>query len=382
MYDIAIAGAGCTGNYLALVLSELGFKVIVLEQKSDAGLNICCTGIVSAECYELLSNKINLKASVLNKAHILAPFSHTIDIQSNSDIAYIIERNRLEKSLAAGAIDNGATIIYSTTVKDITTVTDRVYINASKNGKHEQFESRIAIITTGYGSKLPLAAGLGRIENYIIGTQAEIELLNCNGLEIYLDKNFAPAGFAWLVPTWNNKGFAGLLCQSSPVLYMDKFLRQLEAQGSIANGEYIASAQPIPVKPLNNTFSERILVVGEAAGQVKPLTGGGIYYGIISADIAVEVIKDAFQSNDFSRQQLSIYQHRWHKLLMKELNTSYQLRAFWGKLNNKTIGMMFGIAEKLNIEERINNPNNIYFDWHSKTISNLLSSLIPFAKSK
>jgi digeranylgeranylglycerophospholipid reductase len=382
MYDIAIAGGGCTGNYLALVLSELGFKVIVIEQKSNAGLNICCTGIVSAECYELISNRINLKASVLNKAHIVAPYSHTLDIQSNSDIAYIIERTELEKSLATGAINNGATIIYSTTVKNITTTTDRVYIDTSKSGKHEQFESRIAVITTGYGSRLPLSAGLGNIDRYIIGAQTEIETLNCNGLEIYLDKNIAPAGFAWLVPTWNNMGFAGLLCQSSPVLYMDRFLQQLKARGAIASGEYVASAQPIPVKPLNNTFSERILIVGEAAGQVKPLTGGGIYYGVICADIAIEVIKDAFQSSDFSRQLLSVYQHRWHKLLIKELNTSYQLRAFWEKLNNKTIGTIFGIAEKFNIEERINNTQNIYFDWHSKTISNLISSLIPFAKHK
>jgi digeranylgeranylglycerophospholipid reductase len=382
MYDIAIAGGGCTGNYLGLVLSELGFKVIVLEQKSDAGINICCTGIVSTECYKLLSNKINLKASVLNKAHIMAPYSHTINVQSNSDIAYIIERTELERTMAAGAIDKGATIKYSTTVKDIITMADRVYINTSRNGLSEQFESKIAVIATGYGSKLPVSAGLGSIDKYFIGAQTEIELLNCNGLEIYLDKNIAPAGFAWLVPTWNNRGFAGLLSQSNPVLYMDRFLQQLKAQRAIASGEYIASAQPIPVKPLNNTFSERILVVGEAAGQVKPLTGGGIYYGIISADIAVEVIKNAFQSNDFSRKQLSTYQHRWHKLLIKELNSSYQLRTFWDKLDNKTIGTMFGIAEKLNIEERINNTKNIYFDWHSKTISNLLSSFIPFAKSK
>ena len=382
MYDIAIAGGGCTGNYLALVLSELGFKVIVFEQKSDAGLNICCTGIVSAECYKLLSDRINLKASVLNKAHIIAPYSHTIDIQSNSDIAYIIERTGLEKSLAAGAMDNGTTIMYSTIVKDITTMTDRVYINTFKDGTTEQFESKMAIIATGFGSKLPFAAGLGSINKYIIGAQTEIEILNCNGLEIHIDNDIAPAGFAWLVPTWNNRGFAGLICHSSPVLYMERFLQQLKARGAIASGEYIASAQPIPVKPLSNTFLERILVVGEAAGQVKPLTGGGIYYGIISANIAVEVVRDVFQSNDFSRKQLSAYQHKWHKLLIKELNTSYQLRAFWEKLNSKTIGMMFDIAEKLNIEERINNTQNIYFDWHSKTISNLLSSFIPFAKSK
>jgi digeranylgeranylglycerophospholipid reductase len=382
MYDIVIIGGGCIGNYLALILSELGFKVIVIEKKSAAGVNICCTGIISSACHELLADKIELKSSRLNSAIITAPHSHKINFQSNGNIAYIIERFEFEKSLADRAHSNGASLLYSTKVTGIITNKDSVLVNALNMNRSEQFRAKMAIISTGYGPKLPLSCGFGKIDKYVIGAQAEVDVTDSSILELYLDKRVSPAGFAWLVRTWDNKGFAGLLCKSHPKTYMKSFLQLLKSHNKIADENYDVYQGLIPVKPLNKTFAERMLVVGEAAGQVKPLTGGGIYYGVICADIAIETIKEAFKLNDFSGKQLSSYQKKWHQLLKNELNTAYNLRYIWEKLNNQTIDVMFNTAEKLNLFEEINNSNNICFDWHVKTISNLLTSLMPFAKSK
>jgi digeranylgeranylglycerophospholipid reductase len=382
MYDIAIIGAGCVGNYLALNLAELGFKVLVIERKAEAGLNICCTGIISKDCCELLSLKVNLKVSALNTAIITTPGWQTININTKENIAYIIERIEFEKSLSVRAQSSGALFVYSTTVRNIFTEKDKVVLNTFSKHGNKQFDSKLVVICTGYGSKLPYSLGLGKIDKYVIGTQAEVDITSNETLEIYLDKKLSPAGFAWLVRTWNDKGLAGLLCRSMPQKHMKAFLGFLKERNKIADRDYIINHALIPVKPLNKSFTDRIIVVGEAAGQVKPLTGGGIYYGIICANIAIETIVEAFRLNDFSRHQLAAYQNKWHKLLKNEVITAYHLRNIWEKLNNQPINIILNIAQKLNIIAEIGNSKNIYFDWHIKTLSNLLTSFIPFAKRK
>jgi geranylgeranyl reductase family protein len=382
MYDIAIIGGGCIGNYLALKLSKLGFKIIVFEKKADSGINICCTGIISKDCYHHLTGEISLNALKMNSASILTPDYKNINFHSDHDIAYIVERSGFEKSLAREAQSNGALIKFSTTVTDISIQENKAVIYTTNTQSIEQFESEMVIIATGYGPKLPCMSYLENTNNYIIGAQTEVNNPNNNILEIYLDKHLAPAGFAWLVPTWDNRGLAGLLCKSNPKVYMEKFINLLISQGKINNQNYQISHAPIPVEPLKRTYMERLLVVGEAAGQVKPLTGGGIYYGLLCADIAVATIKDAFRQGDLSANQLSVYQKRWHHLLKTELRISRRLRHIWEKLNNNNINRLIEVADKLNLISSLNDSDKIHFDWHARTLSNLFFSIIPFAKYK
>ena len=127
-------------------------------------------------------------------------------------------------------------------------------------------------------------------------------------LEIYFDQRLAPGGFAWLVPTRDNRGLAGLLTHQRPEWHLNKLLSSLKAQGKITSTEVIPGYGAIPLRPLPKTYADRILVVGEAAGQVKPTTGGGIYYGLMCADIAADTLHQAFQAHDFSESRLASYQ--------------------------------------------------------------------------
>ena len=136
----------------------------------------------------------------------------------------------------------------------------------------------------------------------------------------------------------------------------------------------------------NNTTmdgsSDRILVVGEAAGQVKPTTGGGIYFGILCADIAADVLHESIISNDYSADQLSLYQKKWRKKLSKELMVGYWGHRLLTWLNNTQIEYLFSIAHKKKISELITLSEEFSFDWHSKLLFQIVYALLPFGNSQ
>ena len=94
-------------------------------------------------------------------------------------------------------------------------------------------------------------------------------------------------------------------------------------------------SKPIAQTPLRRTFAERVLVIGEAAGQVKATTGGGIYYGLLAARLAAETVSAAFATGCFSAEQLCVYENAWKSLLANELTLGLSFRKFYGWIGDR-----------------------------------------------
>jgi digeranylgeranylglycerophospholipid reductase len=123
------------------------------------------------------------------------------------------------------------------------------------------------------------------------------------------------------------------------------------------------------------------LVVGEAAGQVKPTSGGGIYYGLLCADIAAEVLHQAFLAGDFSTAALSTYQKKWRARLNRELTFDYWARTLLAKLSNSRMDYLFRVASKRGVPELIAATTNFSFDWHRGLLFQMAWHLVPFFKA-
>jgi geranylgeranyl reductase family protein len=378
MYNTIIIGAGPVGSHLAHKLGQLGHKVAVLEKKADIGHDICCTGIVGKACYDILDIDNNLILKHANSAKLFFPSGKSIRFWRNDDVAYIINRPALNTELAERARASGAHYHYSTHASNIEILPHCLRVTTNGNGNY--IEGQTAVIATGHGSDLPSNLNLGKISNSVFGAQAEVNINGTSEIEIHLDRNFASGGFAWLVPTSNGKGLAGLMTYHKPEEYLDNFLSNLKLQRKIYSNDVIRNYSVIPLRPLSKTYTDRILVVGEAAGQIKPTTGGGIYYGVLCAEIASQVIHQAIMSSDFSAAKLSSYYSQWRKRLYRELFIGYWAQLIWKKLRNEHIEYLYGIATKRNIPEIINSSQYFSFDWHSRTILNLLRFVIPFVK--
>ena len=375
-YNTIIIGAGPVGSYLARKLAQLGYKVLVLDKKMTAGQDICCTGIVSKKCLDLIHTDKNLITRQVNSARLLAPSGKPLRVWHRKNVAYIIDRPALNLALADQAQKSGAYYLFGAQVTDIHSGTESVRVSANYREQKRLFEAETAVIATGFGSPLPGKLGSGEINDFVIGAQAEVDTTGTDEVEIYLDQRLAPGGFAWLVPTRDNKGLAGLVTHQQPGQHLKKLLSNLKTKGKITSTEVTPGYGAIPLRPPANTYTDRTLVVGEAAGQVKPTTGGGIYYGLLCADIAADTLHQAFQDHDFSESRLAIYQKRWRARLGKELQVGYWAHRLYNKFNNQQIELLHNFINKNGIPQFIAELDDLCFDWHSELILKTLKNWV------
>ena len=128
---------------------------------------------------------------------------------------------------------------------------------------------------------------------------------------------------------------------------------------------------------------DRVLVTGDAAGLVKPTTGGGIYYSFISGEAAAQTADEAIKLEDFSSRRLRGYEKRWKSVFGNELQVGYHARAFYESLNDDQIERIFGEFIDENALGDVISSDDFSFDWHGKAILKVLrhSSLLQVVKS-
>jgi len=381
LHDIIVIGAGPSGSHIARRLSHLGYSVVVVEKNLGPGDDICCTGILSKECLRAFALDNGLVLRQGSSAKFLSPSGECLRLYRQSPVAVIVDRPRLNVHLAKKAQESGAQYLFGARASDILPQPDAVEVRIDGQPEEKFLKAKAAVIATGFGSPLPAKLGLGEIKKFVLGAQAEVGINGIDEVEVYFDQRLAPGGFAWLVPTNEGRGLAGLLTRSKADFHLKNLLKALSSQGKIASSEVVPNYGVIPLRPLPKTYADRVLVVGEAAGQVKPTTGGGIYYGLLCADIAAGVLHQAFGADDFSAKILSAYQKKWWARLSRELTIDYWARNLLASLSNNHIDRLFSLASQKGVPELIANASSFSFDWHSRLLLKMARYLLPFYKT-
>jgi digeranylgeranylglycerophospholipid reductase len=364
LLDIAVIGGGPIGSRTACQLAGMGYDVGVFEKRSGVGRKPCCTGIVSRECVRVFDIPQSVIYNPLNSASIFSPSGMDIHVSKPEPQAFILNRPAFDLNLADQAQAKGARYYLNSKIEEVNALPDKIVLKVSRGSESLQIESGIAVFACGFSSSLIKRSGLGCIDYFVAGAQAEVEVNGLREVEVYFDQSLAPGYFAWLVPLSENKGLAGLLTRQSPGKRLRDWISQLELQGRIKAFAPEIRYGGIPLKPLSRTFSDRLLVIGDAAGQVKPTTGGGIYFGLLCADIAAETIHKSFQNGDCSAHGLSDYERKWRKKLGHELRVEYLARRFYEKLNNKQIDSLFSRLNTGGLADSLLKEEDISFDWH------------------
>jgi len=363
MDDVIVIGAGPVGNYLALKLAELGHQITVLEQQTEIAQTVCCTGILGKDCLEAfpLPNELILRPA--SSASLYSPSGRTLRIEKETPQAYVIDRQAFQRWLAEQAQQKGVRYFTSCPVRDIHVDEHGVKVELSTSS----LESRTVVIASGFGSGLVRRLGLGDLTDFAIGAQAEVAS-QINEVELYVGRQVAPGFFAWLVPTNPGRALAGLFCRRQANLYLRNLMDSLYQQGKITSPEATPSYKRVPLGPLPRTYRPRLLVVGEAAGQVKPTTGGGIYYGLICAEIAAGVLHQALSSGDFSAGQFSRYQKEWKQRLGREIQIGRFARQLFERLGDRQIDHIIGLVQADGLHQALLSSPDFSFDWHGEFI--------------
>jgi digeranylgeranylglycerophospholipid reductase len=368
LYDALIVGAGLAGSYIASELAAQGHRVLVFEQQEKIGKATCCTGIVGKECLDAFPIGREAILREARSARFFIPLGESFRLEKETAQAYIIDRPVFDSAMARKAQEEGAEYLLDTRVKDIAPEKDFARLKVESKGQKASFEGKAVVVASGFDSKLTQSLGLGKSSDFVMGAQAEVEADKTDEVEVYFGNHIAPGFFAWLVPTFPGRALAGLLSRHNTGSYLRNFLAELSEQGKIATPEVEIKYGGIPLKPLHKTSRERVLVVGDAAGQVKPTTGGGIYYSLLSAQIAVDTLHQALSDNSFTAKEFSGYEKKWRRMLSRELRIDYWTRWLFERLDDKQIEQVFHTIQAKHIPESLLDSTEFSFDWHSRLI--------------
>ncbi len=369
-------GAGVAGSYVAYSLASLGYEVAVFEEHEKIGEPVQCTGIIGVECFNRFPLFEGTVLSGVTSARLFSPSGMELSIQRDSVQAYVIDRAVFDRALAERAQQQGAHYLSGVRVGNIAILDGCVRVEA-EDGRRI-FDAKTAVIASGFGSNLPRKLGLGRAGDLVAGAQAEVNTDGSGEIEVYFDQEVARGFFAWFVPTAQDRALLGLFSRRTPGFYLKKLLSSLYLQGKIATPEAQITYGGIPLRPLSKTFRERVLVVGDAAGQVKPTSGGGIYYGLLCAEIAADTLHQALSGNNFSERLFARYQESWKQIIGRELQLGYLARRLYERLSNRRIDQMFEIISSRGIHGSLLKSPDMSFDWHGDIIVSGLKQLAPW----
>jgi geranylgeranyl reductase family protein len=368
LYDALIIGGGPIGSYIAKGLAAKGHSVGVLEKGSENRGKICCTGIVSKNCYQTYLKDKDLILKQGRSAKVYSPSGKLLNLNHKEDQAFIIDRNRLDSVIAADAIESGADFLHNHTVKNLEVCGNRVLVEYQNGTRVSAVEAKAVIIASGFNSGWFKQSGVKKELNFTIGAQIEVYHRDIEEIEIYIGKHLAPGFFGWLVPLDDKRALVGLMTKNSPNKYLKDFLNLLKERGKVAlNGDKPAY-RGITLQPPQRTYGERFIMVGDAAGQVKPLTGGGIYFGLLCADIAIKTIDRALNEDDMRAVKLATYEKEWKQKLNKEMQICRFARRVYSQLSNRQLDRLIDISNTFGIADEIAASDELDFDFHSRVI--------------
>lgn len=366
-FDVAVIGAGPAGSMLARLLAEKQYSVALIEEHAQAGDPVNCSGIIGIEAFKRFELPEEHILRTIDSFKFFSPGGASLSYRHQSVLAVAVNRARFDASMASRAVASGAVLMNHSRVNDIRIDPSTVYVTINHKAI---LESRFVVIATGAGSKLTRLIGLGAPQKFTLGAQTECEVRDLEDVEIRFGHSVAPSNFAWIIPLQQNRAKVGLLSDSGATQALRHFIKKATSEGKIAASTNPVQCSLLPLDTIPRSFTDRTLVVGEAAGQIKTITCGGIYYALLAAEIAAEVLDRAFRKDRSDAAFLSTYERRWKKLLGKELKIGLKMRSLFARLSDERLNQLFELAGQDGLMDLIREKAN--FDWHRDLVMAVL----------
>jgi digeranylgeranylglycerophospholipid reductase len=346
MVDIIVIGGGPGGLFAARDLAKKGFSVTVLEEHSTFGNPVHCTGVLAASAYEEYDLPRNAILNELQTARFFSPAGQNFAYTPPRVEAVVVDRVYFDDSLRQQAQAAGARMISGKKVTGIHVDDAGVQVTVSNSG--ETFRARVCILACGSNYALQRSLGLGMPAIFLQSAQAEVPAANPGEVELYFGEKVAPKGFAWVVPVRRGSeswARVGLMCESKSEMHFRNFAAAVGSRWGIPEGlEFEPRLRMLPLAPITRTFSDRLVVIGDAAGLVKATTGGGIYYSIVRAALAVNVLASVLPTDRLDANSLSEYEKRWKEILASELEAQLTFRSHTEGLMDPEIEELFDLV--------------------------------------
>ena len=353
--DIVVVGAGPAGSLTSRTAAELGANVLLLEEHPQVGIPVhCAEGLyIEAIIDAGLKPVPPYVCQPIKRARVFAPNKKYVDLSFDDWGGYNLNRDEFDRALADNAVNAGAELLTETRATGVVKKGGKVVgVKAVSKGETIQVNADIVIGAEGYTSIVRRTAGFPKwyadatpvAQFQLSGVKIDTPHTN----EVHIGREIAPGGYAWVFPkssTTANVGLGVRLFNKGPALdYLKRFVasdpRFQDAKIMNINGG---------ICPVSGVFEkivdDGVMLVGDAAGQMMPMTGAGIHLGVASGKIAGEVAARAVQSGDVSRGVLQEYQDRFDSVWGKHIRDAGRALTMFDRFEDKHYNTLVEIIE-------------------------------------
>jgi digeranylgeranylglycerophospholipid reductase len=365
-YDVVVVGGRIGGSIASLYASQGDVDVLMIEKRQEIGTPVQCAEGTTLSTFKFLDMKPDKRyiSAEIEGATVYAPDGRALDLAEVSGgnfldgtgyEGYILDRKVFDKHLAIQAAEAGTEIMMKTTVKDLIRKEGRICgVVAKHMGKTMEIKADVVIAADGVESNMARLAGLTSPNKpRDIGSCAQYELVGLNidphRLNFYFGREIAPGGYLWMFPKGENTVNVGLGVRNTKKTayqYLNQFISRFDGVTPV---ELNVGGVPLS-GPVDKTYTHGFLVVGDAAGQVDPVTGGGIHITAFCGKIAGQIAAKAVKNEDTSESVLKRYDGLWRQRFGKNLETSLKYRNAADKLTDKDMNTLAEFLEKNSIE--------------------------------
>ncbi len=348
--DVVVVGAGPAGSLAARTAAEKGTKVILLEEHPEVGRPIFCAEGLSLNGIKDAGVKPEppIVCQEISKARVYAPDMNFVELTSSDWRGFTLNRDVFDRALSENAVKAGAELMTSTRVMDVIkdggTVTG---VKAISNGEPLQLLAKIVVGADGHASVVRKKAGFRRwFPDVCTCAQFRLGGLSLDEPEVndfLLSSEIAPGGYAWVFPKSGEVANVGLgvrrVHTAPPIHYLRKWVssdpRFKDAEIQLVNGGIC------PVSGnLDKTVDDGVILCGDAAGQLIPMTGAGIHSGVEAGKMAGDTAARAIQEGDVSATRLSEYERHFEEYWGKRIKDSRRVLEMLDKFSDENLNTL------------------------------------------
>jgi len=398
--DIVVVGAGPAGSSTALTAAKLGLKTLIIERKSHIGIPVQCGEAVGKTGPSIANIDIPKEAirNPIRGFRIYSPGNLVVEYAKEEPDGYVVDRRVFDKELFAKACEEGADSLINTNVTDLIFKDGKITGVKCKNDEGKiEVEAKIVVGADGIFSIVAKLSGLRKYQKLeALDASVGYEMVNVKYddpqlMEFYMGKNVAPRGYVWIFPKGENRANVGIgigagYSEENAFYFMRNFMKNnpvgKEKLGEAKIIEYRVGAIPLG-GPNEKTVLDNLILVGDAAGQVHPLTGGGIGYSMVCGSMAGKVAAEAIEKGDTSEKELMKYENAWREKYGEEFTKMLKVRDLLAGVKDKTLDQLAEVLNGKNVVDLTGGKKiSIFFSALSKRNRELITLLNHFKNLK